>query len=91
MPVAEKTSKIELRVSPEDKTIIESAARINALSTSQFILSQVVPVSRKLIQDEHSVYIRPQTMKSLLAKLDTPGKTNKRLKKAIAKGSIFNG
>lgn len=88
---AGKTKKIELRVSSEDKEIIESAAQVNALSTSQFILSQVLPISRNIVEDEHSIYVHPGTMKSLLAKLDEPAKTNKTLKRAISKGTVFDG
>lgn len=91
MSGAMKTKKIELRVSPEDKEVIDSAAQVNALSTSQFILSQVLPISRNIVEEEHSIYVHSRTMKSMLAKLDEPAKTNKALKRAISKGTVFDG
>jgi uncharacterized protein (DUF1778 family) len=46
-----KTSQLQLRVSPEDKAIIERAARRAGMDMSAFVLSRVLPAYEQKVQD----------------------------------------
>lgn len=79
-----KTARIEARVSQELKDLIERAANCSNQSVSEFMLKQVEPAARKVVEAHDRLQLDQEQSRQLVDILLAPPKPNSRLKKSIA-------
>lgn len=80
--VSDTSSRIELRVPPEQKAVIARAAALEHLDVTGFILKQVLPEAQAVIdRAEHLVLSERDSLK-ILQLLENPPKPTDRLVRA---------
>jgi uncharacterized protein (DUF1778 family) len=78
------TDRIELRVDPEAKRLIERAAAEAGLSVSDFIrFAALEEADRRLRRSESVTTVSPEAFDALVAALDDPPTPNDRSRRAI--------
>ena len=82
-------SRIEIRIKPEDKTILARAAALEHVDLSGFILGKVPPEARAVIDRTERVTLSKRDSLRVLDLLESPPKPNARLKRAIKAGQIL--
>jgi uncharacterized protein (DUF1778 family) len=78
-----KSSRIETRVSPEQKELIERAAAFSGRTVSEFVLAHVEVAAKKIIKEHEKLQLDRAQSGILVDALLTPKKPNKRLKRAM--------
>lgn len=78
-----KSARIETRVSPEQKELIERAAAYSGRSISEFILTHVEVAAAKVVAERERFQLDQQQSRTLVEALLSAKNPNKRLKQAV--------
>lgn len=81
MPTA-STDRIDFRTAPEVKDLIERAASLQGMTTSEFIKSVVVPASQQVVERHETRVLSDRDRDMFLLLLDNPPAPNEALKAA---------
>jgi len=79
---APKTSRLETRITPEQKSLIERAAAYEGRSVSEFVLQTVQRAAKTIIDEHEVVKLNPQQSAALVEMLLNPPAPNRALKRA---------
>lgn len=80
MAVTTKTSRIDIRLSEDDKNMIEQAAAFNRQSTTSYIISVVVKQAQLDLKRSELLNLSKEDFEYLLDLLKNPREPNERLK-----------
>jgi uncharacterized protein (DUF1778 family) len=78
-----KSARLETRVSPELKELIERAAAYTGRTVSDFVIAQVEVAAKKVIQEHERLRLDQTQSRMLVDALLSAKKPNKRLKLAM--------
>ncbi|HRG49111.1 MAG: DUF1778 domain-containing protein [Leptospiraceae bacterium] len=81
-----KEERIELRVSNEQKSIIEKAANINGLSLSSYMLSQALQSARIDIENSELIKLTNKDRDLFVNSIEKKYNPNRALKQAMKRG-----
>ena len=76
MSIANKTDRIDLRVSPSQKALIASAARASQKDVSQFIIESVIRQAEETILDQRLFILSDEDFRELERELKQPAVEN---------------
>lgn len=79
-----KDSRIDLRVTKEQKALIEKAASIKGVSLSAYTLLHLLPLAQQEIENQEKLTLSNRDRDLFLAALDNSPKLTGKLKAAIA-------
>ncbi len=77
---AKRISRLDFRLSPENKRLIEQAAMINEQTVSDFVLSITLPIARERVSQGHLTKLSSRDRDIFLALLDDESEPNEALK-----------
>ncbi len=80
-----KASRIDLRVTQEQKDLLERAASLKGLSLSAYTLSYVLPVAQQEVNSYESLVLSDQDRDLFMAVMEHPPKLKGKLKDAMEK------
>lgn len=72
-------SRLELRISPEDKELIEKAASALRETTTSFVLHVVRDAAEDVLRREQVTAVPPDFFDAIIASLDAPAERNEAL------------
>lgn len=85
------TSRLEIRITPQDKDLIEQAACVLRETTTTFVLQSLLAAAREVIRHEEVTVIPPDFYDAVIASLDDPPQRNKALTAAAQRNKdIFD-
>lgn len=76
-------STLNLRIKPEDKVLIDRAARAAGKNRTEFVLEAARRAAEEMLADFRVVNVSPDVYQQFLDKLDMPPKTNEKLIKTM--------
>jgi uncharacterized protein (DUF1778 family) len=82
-----KDSRIDLRVTKEQKALLEKAASIKGVSLSAYTLLHLLPLAQQEIENQEKLTLTNRDRDLFLASIDNPPELKGKLKLAIAKYS----
>lgn len=74
-----KTERIEIRVTPEERQLLQEAAWQEGTTISAFVLSVAVEMADKLTSSFRATVVSPEKFDELLAWLDEPPVVDEKL------------
>lgn len=77
-----RTARLDLRVSPDDKALIQQAAEAEGLSQTDFILSCVKAEARRIVHDYEVMRLSEQDREIFIEAFLNPPEPNARLRQA---------
>lgn len=80
MSVTTKTNRIDIRLSDQDKEMIEKAAAYSRQSVSSYIISVVIKQAQLDLKENDILYLSNKDRDFILNLLDNPQEPNKHLK-----------
>ncbi|MBN2535976.1 MAG: DUF1778 domain-containing protein [Spirochaetales bacterium] len=83
-----KTTRIELRVNPDDKELIKKAAELNGLSLSAYIISKILSSAKKDMEQRESIILDNNDRDFFYNLIENPPSPNKALQKLMGSSSI---
>lgn len=81
--MATTTSRLEFRLRPESKELIEQAAQLLGITVSEFANSRLVQLARQIIAEHHITQLTSRDRDIFLAMLEADTEPNAALKKAF--------
>ncbi len=90
MAAIAKTSRIDLRISDEDKSLLEQAADIKNVSLSNYILSIIMKQAELDVRANENLVLSDEGAKFVLDLLDNPPEPTPALKKLIENANKIN-
>ena len=81
MAIQTKNSRIDIRLDPKDKEILEHAASLKRISLSSYILSSAIENAKMDIEKEETILLSNKQRDMVLSLLDNPPEPNEALRK----------
>lgn len=85
MSLKHKESRIDVRVRPEQKELLERAASIKGMSLSAYLLSNSLEKAKVEIEKHQKLVLSDRDRDLFIALMSEPPKPNQALKEAMAK------
>src|ERR1700730_8866986 len=89
MPTGTRTEKLDLRLTPAAKRVLQSAAIAPQRSVSEFVLESALAPAEEPLTDGQRFGIDAERWAAFQAALDAPARANPRLKKLLQTPSVF--
>lgn len=81
--VPHKRKTLNLRIRPEDRTLIDRAARARGKNRTDFVLDAARMAAEEALLDRAIITASPDTYAAFLARLDMPAQPNERLRETM--------
>lgn len=79
---ASKAERMDMRLSTQQKRLIEQGAALKGLSTSDFVIQSAAQAAEQLIYDQQIINLSLEGQRAFLAALESPPQPNETLKEA---------
>ncbi len=86
-----RTEKLDLRLTPDAKRMLASAAAAERRSLSEFVLESALDRAEETLADRRSFQLDAERWTAFMEALDAPPKDMHRLKQLLNETSIFSG
>ena len=80
---AVKRETLNIRIKPEERSLIDRAARTRGKNRTDFILDAARLAAEEALLDLVVITVNPQAYEQFLARLDMPPQANDRLRKTM--------
>jgi len=81
--VATRRETLNIRIKPEERNLIDRAARLRGKNRTDFILDAVRSAAEEALYDQAIISADPETYARFLAQLDMQPSPNERLRKTM--------
>ncbi len=85
-----RTTKLDLRLSPEAKQTLNAAARAVHRSVSQFVLESALARAEETLVERRRFELGPEQWTAFMAALDAPPRDVPRLRRLMQEASPFD-
>jgi len=85
-----RTQKLDLRLTPEAKQILQAAALASRRSVSEFVLESALDRADEALADRHTFGLDAEQWKAFLKALDAPARPLPRLKRLLREPGFFD-
>ncbi len=85
-----KTERLNIRTTPEEKGLVEQAARLTHVSASQFVLRAALLSAEDVLVGQTRFVLSPEEMSAFTVLLDRPARAIPALAEAASKPSPFS-
>jgi uncharacterized protein (DUF1778 family) len=82
-----KAARLDLRLEPEHKELLERAAQLSEMSVSNFTTSAALDKAREVVSSHQTLYIVQQAFEHLMKELGTPAKQLPALRSQLRKAA----
>ena len=82
-----KSARLETRVSPEQKDLIERAAAYSGRSVSDFVVAHIEVAAKRVVEEYERIHLDKEQSRTLVDALLSPKRPNKQLRNAVAEHS----
>ena len=90
MPTMTRTEKLDLRLTPAAKRLLQSAARSTRRSVSEFVLESALRQAEETLPDRQRFGLDTAQWKAFHAALDAPPQALPRLSRVLDEPSVFD-
>lgn len=84
-----KGQRLQIRVEPAEKAVLERAAAASHLNVSAFVLQAAALRAEEILAERRSIRLTPQAAEAFNEALDAPASVNERLGKALERPRKF--
>ena len=88
---AQRESRLSIRASEPDKTLLAQAARARRMNMSQFVLEASLDAARTIIADQTEFRLPPEQWEAFCQRLDEAPKTIPALRQLFSEADPFHG
>jgi uncharacterized protein (DUF1778 family) len=83
-PTSAKRDTLNIRIKPEERSLIDRAAKIRGKNRTDFVLEAARAAAEEALLDQTIIHVTQEAYQSFLARLDMPPQSNERLRKTLA-------
>jgi uncharacterized protein (DUF1778 family) len=85
-----KEGRLQIRVDPADKALLERAAAASHLNVSAFVVQAAASKAEEVLAERSSIRLSSQTAAAFSQALERPAEVNDRLAKALRRKRKFS-
>ncbi len=89
MAAVTRSEKLDLRLTPEAKRVLNAAAQASRRSVSDFVLESALARAEETLPDRQHFGLDAARWEAFLAALDAPARPLPRLQRLLAEPSVF--
>jgi uncharacterized protein (DUF1778 family) len=89
MATVTRSEKLDLRLTPEAKRVLNAAAQASRRSVSDFVLESALARAEETLPDRQHFGLDATRWEAFLAALDAPARPLPRLQRLLAEPSVF--
>jgi uncharacterized protein (DUF1778 family) len=86
-----KATKVQLRLRPDQKTVLARAAELRRTSLSNFMLEHAYEAAQQVLAEQTDVVLSPVEWETFCKALDAPPRKIPALRKLLTESGIFDG
>src|SRR5271155_804774 len=86
-----KATKVQLRLRPDQKTVLARAAELRQTSLSNFMLEHAYEAAQQVLAEQVDIVMPPAEWDAFCKALDAPPRQIPALKKLLTEASVFDG
>ncbi|MHB1784272.1 MAG: type II toxin-antitoxin system TacA family antitoxin [Acidimicrobiales bacterium] len=90
MPSTTKDDRLQIRVAPERKRLLEEAAESSHLSVSAFVLQAAEMRADEILLERQMLRLAPDAARAFAVALGQPASVNERLATALQRPRLFD-
>jgi uncharacterized protein (DUF1778 family) len=80
---ASKRETLNIRIKPEERTLIDLAAKARGKNRTDFVLEAARQAAEEVLLEQALITVAPEAYAAFLARLDMPPQPNERLRKTM--------
>jgi uncharacterized protein (DUF1778 family) len=85
-----KDDRLQIRVDPADKALLERAAAATHLNVSAFVVQAAASRAEEILAERSSIRLSPQAAAAFSEALQRPAQVNERLAQALRRKRTFS-
>ena len=85
-----KEGRLELRLEPENRRLLDEAAAASAMSTSAFVLAHATEAAREVLADRTTFVLPKERWDEFVRLLERPARSHADLAAFLARPSVFD-
>ena len=89
MTAAQRSEKLDLRIAPEDKQILRTAASASGRTLAQFVLESAMARAQETLPDRRAFGLDAEAWEAFITALDAPHRPLPRLERLLGERSVF--
>lgn len=86
----QRTDKLDIRISPEAKRMLQRAASDRHTTISQFVIDSALSAAREALAERPLIELSPEDWAAFVAALDAPPKRHPRMEKLLREPTILD-
>ena len=91
MPAPQSRSeKLDIRIAPEAKRILQEAARERHMTISQFVLDSAITAASEVLAERTRVGLGTEEWTAFMAALDAPPRRHPRMERLLTEPSVLD-
>jgi len=91
MPAAtQRSDKLDIRISPEAKRILQEAARERHTTISQFVIDSALATANEVLAERNRIGLTSEQWTAFMAALDAPPRSHERMKRLLNEPSVLD-
>lgn len=83
LSLSTKRETLNLRIKPDERSLIDRAAKVKGKNRTDFILDAARAAAQDALFDQVLIAVDPKAYDQFLARLDMPAQPNERLRKTM--------
>jgi uncharacterized protein (DUF1778 family) len=84
-----KDERLQIRVGPSDKSLLERAAGASHMNVSAFVLQAAAARAEEVLAERHAIRLDPHAARAFEQALQAPARVNARLAQALKRRRTF--
>jgi uncharacterized protein (DUF1778 family) len=85
-----RTDKIDIRIAPDAKRLLQEAARERHTTISQFVLDTALSAAREVLAERNHTSLNAEQWKAFIEALDAPTRSHPRMKRMLNEPTILD-
>lgn len=88
-PVVNRPDRLDLRIKPEVRSLIDEAAKASGKNRQEFILDAAKSAAEVALLDRRTISLESDAYKAFVALLEAPAQPNENLRKSLTTPAIW--
>jgi uncharacterized protein (DUF1778 family) len=85
-----RSEKIDIRVTPDAKRVIQEAAREKHTTISQFVLDTAMSAAREVLVERNHIALNAEQWKRFIKALDAPPRSHPRMQRLLNEPTVLD-
>lgn len=87
---SQRSDKLDIRISPEAKRLLQEAARERHTTISQFVIDSALTTANEVLAERLRIGLNTEQWAAFMAALDAPPRTHERMARLLKEPSILD-